>query len=84
MASGIPVACAKAGALPEIAGENVLYFDSDDVEDIARCIEQIVSDEKLRTKLVESGLEWAKRFSWEKTAGETVAIIKDVLKSRKK
>ena len=31
MATGIPVACAKAGALPEIAGNNVLFFVSDNI-----------------------------------------------------
>ncbi|MBQ0039322.1 MAG: glycosyltransferase family 4 protein [Treponema sp.] len=83
MASGIPVACSRAGALQEIAGENVLYFDSDDVDNMADCIEQIVNDEKLRGKLVSTGLEWSKRYSWEKAAEETVAIIKDVHKNRK-
>ncbi|WP_407397325.1 glycosyltransferase family 4 protein [Treponema sp.] len=82
MATGIPVACAKAGALPEIAGSNVLYFDSDDIGNMAACIEQAVTDEKLREKLMESGVEWSKRFSWETTAEETFTIVKDVYSSR--
>lgn len=84
MATGIPVACAKAGALPEVAGNNVLYFDSDNIENMADCIEQLVTDEKLRNKLVASGIEWSKRFSWEKAAEETVKIIKDVYELSKK
>lgn len=83
MATGIPVACAKAGALQEIAGNNVLYFDSDNIDNMANCIEQIVTDEKMREKLVEQGVEWAKRFSWEKAAEETVCIVKDVHAIRK-
>lgn len=82
MASGIPVACAKSGALQEIAGNNVLYFDSDDIKNMADCIEQLVVDKKICNKLIESGVEWAKRFSWEKTAEETINIIKDVYFSR--
>lgn len=83
MATGIPVACAKAGVLPEIAGNNVLYFDSDNIQNMADCMEQIICDEKLRKKIVASGVEWAKRFSWEKAAVETVDIVKDVHAARK-
>lgn len=83
MATGIPVACAKAGSLPEITGNNVLYFDSDSPESISQCIEQIVTDQKCSSELVESGIEWSKRFSWEKAADETVNIIRDVYRNRR-
>ena len=42
MACGIPVACARSGALPEIAGENALYFDQTNPEEIASAIERLV------------------------------------------
>ena len=79
MASGIPVACSSAGALPEVAGKNALYFDSSNIQEMADSIERIVSDETLRLKLVKDGLEWAKRFSWEKNALATVAVLESVL-----
>ena len=80
MATGLPVACAKAGALPEIAGEHVLYFDSDNTEEMALCMERLVSDANLSQKLVAGGIEWAARFSWEKTAQETLAVLQSVAK----
>ncbi len=79
MATGIPVACAKAGALTEIAGNNALFFDSDNIENFADNIEKIILDTSLRQSLSSSALEWVKQFSWEKCASETVEIIKDVL-----
>ena len=78
MACGIPVACTKSGALQEIAGDCATYFDSDDIESIEQSIELIVTDEKARKKLVDSGLERSQRFSWKKAAEETVEIIKNV------
>lgn len=75
MAAGIPVACAKAGALPEIAGDNALYFDPDNSEAAAATIETIVSDTELRERLIQQGLAWAERYSWEKTAEKTLAIL---------
>ena len=80
MATDLPVACAKAGALPEIAGEHALYFDSDNTEEMALCMERLVSDANLRQKLVAGGIEWAARFSWEKTAQETLAVLQSVAK----
>lgn len=80
MATGIPVACAKAGALPEVAGNNALFFDSDNIEEFALCIEKITTDENFRKKISESALVWSKRFSWEKCVLETLEIIRSVLK----
>ena len=75
MATGVPVACSKSGALSEIAGDHALYFDSDDVEQIAAALTALATDKALKEKLVTGGLEWAQRFSWERTA----QLIKEVL-----
>ena len=78
MASGLPVACAKAGALPEVAGDNALYFDSNNIEDIAQAMQTIVIDQKLRTRLISGGIERVKKFSWRETATKTLNLIKEV------
>ncbi len=78
MATGVPVCCAKTPALSEIAGESALYFDPDSIEETAKTLEQIVSDEKLRQTLIESGLERARRFTWDKTAQRTLDVLKEV------
>lgn len=78
MACGLPVACSAEGALKEIAGEGALYFYSSDVKEIADSIEKIVTDNNLRTKLINSGIEKAKEYSWKKTAEQTVRIIRSV------
>ncbi len=79
MASGIPVACAKAGSLPEIAGDCAFYFNPDDEEETAAAINTVVTDAKVRDRLLKAGFEWTKRFSWEKTAARTVDVIRKVL-----
>lgn len=79
MATGIPVLCSKSGALIEIAGDNALYFNPDKPEEIAHCLEQIVTDGKLKEKLIKTGFEWVKRFSWEKTATKTVELIEKIV-----
>lgn len=79
MATGIPVLCAKAGSLTEIAGDNALYFNPDIPLEIAQSLEHIVTDQKHKQKLVKTGLEWVKRFSWEKTAEKTIELIEHVV-----
>lgn len=80
LASGIPVACSTAGALPEVAGDHAVYFDSDNIEQMADAIERIALETNLRKKLKKGGLEWTKRFSWKKTAEKTIDVLKSVCK----
>lgn len=84
MACGIPVACARAGALPEMAGDCALYFDQSNPEEIADAIEKIVytptgENDRLRNDLIARGNEWAAGFNWKKSAEETLSCISNVL-----
>jgi glycosyltransferase involved in cell wall biosynthesis len=65
MASGLPVAASRAGALPEVCGDAALYFEPTSVEEIA---EAIVAVLERPDHLVERGLERAAGFTWDATA----------------
>lgn len=78
MASGIPVLCAKKAALPEIGGDAALYFDSEDVADIAEAMIKIVSDTELRKSLIARGLKRVKRFNWNDTASRIKSELKKI------
>lgn len=75
LACHVPVACARSGALPEIGAEYAIYFDPDDLENFALSIEKIVTDQKVRERLTENVDKWTKRFSWDKTAEETIKVL---------
>lgn len=81
MASGIPVVCANAGALPEITAGNALFFDPDKPEQISSCIERILTDSELKEKLVENGIERAKSFTWEKNIEQMRSVIHSIYES---
>ncbi len=72
-----PLICARTSSLPEIAGKGALYFDPLDVEDMAQAIEKVLLDEDLRQALIRQGRENLKRFSWEKTAQQTLAVLEE-------
>lgn len=75
----VAVACSSAGSLPEVAGKSVAFFDPNSIDDIAQTIYRCLSDDGLRTELRRLGQENLSRFSWRKTATETLAVYRRVL-----
>jgi glycosyltransferase involved in cell wall biosynthesis len=74
MASGVPVACARAASLPETAEHAALYFDPADAEEMADRMVSLTDHELART-LRQKGLERVKAFSWETCAEKTFELI---------
>ena len=74
MAASVPVACSSASSLPEVGDGAVVYFDPKNIDEIKSTIEKILNEEDLRLNLIERGKEQAKRFSWDKTARQTLDI----------
>ncbi len=75
MACGIPVACAKQSLISDLTGGLALDFDIEKSKDFSKAIEEIITNNALREKLKKDGLEWTKRFSWDKTAQKTVEYL---------
>ncbi|MDQ3777402.1 MAG: glycosyltransferase family 4 protein, partial [Actinomycetota bacterium] len=65
MASGCPVACSKAGSLPEVCGPAARYFDPMSVEEI---VEAVLTVLERPDELVRRGLERASAFTWDTCA----------------
>jgi len=78
MACGCPVVCSKAGSLPEIGEDAVLYFNPEDTLDIGQKILLMLQDNQLRGKYIEDGIKHAKNFSWEKCVKETLDVVKSL------
>jgi glycosyltransferase involved in cell wall biosynthesis len=74
----VAVACSIAGSLPEVGGDGALYFDPVSVDNIAHTIRYCLTDAKLRSHLILKGQENLARFSWNKTAQETLSVYQDV------
>lgn len=74
-AAGAPVITADAGAMPEVAGEGALLVDPESSEALADAMRRIVEDAAFRKSLVARGEENVQRFSWERCAKETLAVL---------
>jgi alpha-1,3-rhamnosyl/mannosyltransferase len=76
MACGAPVVCSNASSLPEAAGDAALLFDPLDVDAIAHTLRRPLEDEALRRSLAARSLQQAARFSWQRTAQETLRLYR--------
>ena len=77
MACGTPVVTTGKASLPEVVGDAAYYVeDPTDTRKLGAAIIGVVVDGQLADELRERGLKQAAKFSWEKTAHETVAIYR--------
>jgi glycosyltransferase involved in cell wall biosynthesis len=79
---GVPVICSNAASLPEVAGDAAVYFDPYSVDDMAKQIVLVATNRELRAELRQKGLENAARFSWVRTAQQTLEVYRNVLNAR--
>ena len=91
-ACGVPVITSNTSSLPEVAGDPsagsgqaaALLVDPHDVDAIADAMFRIATDAELRAELDRRGQENVMRFSWEKCARETLAVLEEAAKRGKK
>jgi len=79
-ACGVPVVTSNVSAMPEIGGDAALYVNPRDVLDIRNKLKEVMEDKDLREDLIKKGLTQVKKFSWEKTAQQTVEVYKELMK----
>jgi glycosyltransferase involved in cell wall biosynthesis len=82
MACGCPVVTASTGACPEIADAAALFADPRQPGDIAEKVVRVVEDQALAARLVASGLERAKDFSWDLAAARTLDVFRSMVAQR--
>lgn len=79
---GVPVITGNVASMPEIAGGGAFLVDPYNSAEISQAVGEVSENKLLRRKLVDLGFENVKRFSWEKTAEETVKVYKQVMIAR--
>jgi glycosyltransferase involved in cell wall biosynthesis len=76
MSLGAPVVAFKNSSITEIA-ENAALLCKDNEEFIG-AVKRLLENNKLRKSLIEKGYKQARKFSWEKTAKQTLEVIEDL------
>lgn len=79
MAKNLPVVCSNKAPLPEIYESAAVYFNPDNIKDMAEVILKVVNDDSLKQELKKQGREQIKKYSWEKCARETLNVYNKVI-----
>jgi glycosyltransferase involved in cell wall biosynthesis len=78
LACGAPVVTSNRSSLPEVAGDAALLVDPTSVADVQAAIITVLESEDVRADLRARGPRQAARFSWDKTARETLSVYQSV------
>ncbi len=84
MSCGTPILTSNTSCLPEVTGGNAEFVNPNKTSEIVKGIEKLLKDKLLAKKLSESGRQWAKNFTWERTAKETIKVFEKVNKENAK
>jgi glycosyltransferase involved in cell wall biosynthesis len=76
--SGVPVITSKGGCFAEAGGPDSCYVDTKTPEAISAAIKQLLSDESLRKKMVESGLKYVHKFDHQILTDQLISIYKSL------
>ena len=81
MSLNCPVIAANSSCLPEIYGNSVLYFDPHNPDDLIKQIKLLQFSPKLRQKLISLGHKQIAKYSWSKTAKQTLNFYNLIIKN---
>ena len=76
MACGCPVITSNVSSMPEIAGDAALLVDPADSGQIYESINKVLNEDDVKSALSDAGVRRSKFFSWEKSAKETIALMR--------
>lgn len=78
MHCGCPVIVSDRASLPEVVGSAGILIDPSDTEAWAEAIITVLTDSRKRAEMIGSGYREAERFSWDKTAADTLQLYRHV------
>jgi glycosyltransferase involved in cell wall biosynthesis len=79
LACGTPVVGSDVSSIPEVVGDAGVLLPPNDAEGMAGALIQLATDDDFRAEMSRRALVQAARFSWERTARETLAAYRDVV-----
>jgi glycosyltransferase involved in cell wall biosynthesis len=79
MQLGVPVVAARAGAIPEVAGDAAVLVDPLDAAALAGAVVDVLEDRRHREQLIAAGHARVGGFDWERQASSLVALYRDAL-----
>ena len=83
MAVDTPVVAARAGAIPEVAGDAAVLVDPGNAEALATALRLVLEDDSLRERLIAAGRRRTQSFTWQECADGLTALYRRVSADRR-
>jgi glycosyltransferase involved in cell wall biosynthesis len=83
MSCGVPVITSNCSSMPEVAGDAAYFVDPTSPEGIAKGIETVYYDNKLKERLIEKGIDRTSLFSWKQSAELLQQTYISILENKK-
>jgi glycosyltransferase involved in cell wall biosynthesis len=81
MASGVPVLAANASSIPEVVGDCGILVDPLDGPAITEGLATLLGGGDEIAEMIDSGLQRARAFTWERAARDTLAVYQRAMKN---
>jgi hypothetical protein len=81
MRTDTPIVCSTEGSIPEVVGDCALLFNPLDTEDITEKV-LAVQKEDIRKILIEKARIQVKKYSWEMSARNSLAVFDSINKNK--
>ena len=85
LASGVPVVSTNVGGIPFLVedGKSALLVQPRDPDGMAKAVLRVLRDESLRERMIQSGLDHARRYSWESVRGQLFSAYEMAIEGTK-
>lgn len=76
MAAHLPILASKIPSSWEVAKDNALFFEAEDIETLAGLMEKVATQDKFRSMMTQNHAKTLERFSWKRCAEETLRVLR--------
>ncbi len=78
MACGCPVIVSNNSSFPEVVGNAGIKVKAKDISQIAKEIERVLKNNKLKKELILKGIDQAKKFNWSTSAKNVIKVFEKI------
>lgn len=74
MALGTPVITSNLSSMPEVVGKGGILVDPEKEYELATAMKTVLTNSRVRTRIIAAGKKQAAQFSWDRCARETLRV----------
>ena len=76
-----PVITSNNSSLPEVVKDAAILINPKNPKQLQNAMESLITNKRLRTKLIKAGIRQSKKFSWTETAKQTLKTYNYLINS---